>query len=372
MPFLLNKFVPISEDNISLTLKKMKANRLLLIITLLLSVQIQSQVTIGSGKPPESYSVLELDSKGGGIRLNQLNLSEKDAVKNKLQNGTNQNLTNGLTIFDTEANKIQYWDGDKWAQTLSVEANEQAEGLDGQFLMSNGTGKYPEWTTLNIPKVQTGDFYLHSSTVKTDLNGVDLPLTANYYEKYEEDLILNGTSKNWVEIKGLETKINIPDIPRKPDDPGDKIYTRLAIEMQTGAQMEIGPDEAQIEVTNLYDNKKKIMMLRDNAWISFTIGIFIGNDKDGYKLKQVRSTKLEGAARFSFGIFTVLGAVDNLPPGEQTIKVAVKRRAQANFVLTAPVGETLLTIGKPVPGADNYNSFMAQSFLRANLYVIYD
>ena len=34
--------------------------------------------------------------------------------------------------------------------------------------------------------------------------------------------------------------------------------------------------------------------------------------------------------------------------------------------------KTILTVGKPIPGAPNYNNFMAQSFLRADLYVIYD
>ncbi len=66
------------------------------------------------------------------------------------------------------------------------------------------------------------------------------------------------------------------------------------------------------------------MSIREDAWISFAIDIFIGNDQEGYKLKQVRSTRQEGASGVnSFSIFTIIGAVDNLPPGEQTIKVAV-------------------------------------------------
>lgn len=337
---------------------------------------VKSQITIGSDKPPESYSVLEMDSKEGGIRLNQIDRPAKESVTTKLNNSIDKAQTNGLTIFDTEVSKMQYWDAYKWAQVLSVEANEHAEGLEGQFLMSNGAGKYPEWTTLNIPRVQTGDFYLYSSTVKKDLVGVSLRRTDNNYEKYDEDLILNVTSTGWYEIKGLETKIHIPNIPKQPGDPSNKIYTRLAIEMQTGAQMEIGPDDAKVEVIDLNNSgKKKIMMLRDNAWISFTIGIFIGNSIDGYRLRQVRSTKLEGSARFSFGTFTVLGAIDNLPPGDHTLKVAVKRRAQADFVVRVPEEEadiTILTIGRPVVGATNYNDFMAQSFLRANLYVGYD
>lgn len=360
--------------NNTLTLKKeMKTNKLLLIIALFLSVHVQSQVTIGSGKSPESYSVLEMDSDEGGIRLNQIDKYAKVTVTAKLNTVINKNLTNGLTIFDTEANKIQYWDGDKWAQALSVEANEYAEGSNGQFLMSNGTGKYPEWTTLNIPKVQTGEFYLYSSNVMKDMNGADLSFRKNDFEQYTEDLKLNVDSKYWVELKDLETKVIIPDIPRRAEDPLNKIYTRLAIQIQTGAQMKIGPDLAAFEVQDKISLGKKVVTMRDNSWISFTIGVFIGNDKDGYKLKQVRSEKLEGSAAFGLGTFTLLGAVDNLPAGEQTIKVAVKRRGQADFINDkTPADLSLLTIGKPIPDATNYNKFMSQSFLRADLYVIYD
>lgn len=344
-----------------------------IVILLAVLTPLHAQVTIGSGKEPESYSVLEMDSDQGGIRLNQLNELAKENVTNKLKNSSNQNLTKGLTIFDTKVNKTQYWDGTQWVQPVSVEANEHVNGQDGQFLMSNGTEGYPEWTTLNIPKVQTGDFYLYSSTVKKDTIGVDLKYRGeNDFENYDEDLKLNIDSKEWYELKDLEAKIHIPDIPKKPGDDPDKVYTRLAVEVQTGAQMIAGPDLTKFTVYDDYTAKNKTIIDRDFAWISFTIGVFIGNDTDGYLLKQVRSTKLEGSAAFSFDIFTVIGAVDNLPTGDQTIKVAVKRRAQADFIHKLKENQRLLTVGKPVPSANNYNNFMAQSFLRANVYVIYD
>lgn len=350
----------------------MKTNKLLFIIPLFLSLHVQAQVTIGSEKSPEDYSVLELDSKGGGIRLNQLGKNDKEAVTDKLETALNKTLTHGLSMFSTEANKIQYWDGDTWAQVLSVKDNEDSEGRDGQFLMSNGTGKYPEWTTLNVPRVQNGDFYLYKAAVKKDMEGVDLPHLGNSSESYPEDLILNGNSKNWMEIKGLETTITIPDVPRSPDDPADKVYTRLAIEMQTGAQMIAGPNTSMFQVNDINTGQKTVT-LRDNSWISFAIGIFIGNATDGYKLKQVRSERLEGSAANPFSTFTLIGAVDNLPPGQHTLKVAVKRRLQASFMYSNPPDDsTILYVGKPAPESPNFSDFMAQSFLRADLYVIYN
>lgn len=335
-------------------------------------IPMQSQVTIGSNKEPESYSVLEMDSKEGGIRLNQIDKGAKQSVTDKLEKSSNKNLTNGLTIFDTEANKMQYWDGEKWTQVLSVKADQNPNGEDGQILMSNGNSEYPEWMTLNIPKVQTGDFYLYSSTVKKDMTGVDLPFINHNYENYDEDLKLNIDSKNWKEIKDLETRIHIPDVSRKPGDDPDKIYTRLAIEVQTGAQMLAGPSLAKFIIYDEDDKKNKTVTTRDFSWISFTIGVFIGDNTSGYKLKQVRSFRLEGAAANSFSTFTVIGAVDNLPPGDQTIKVAVKRRTNATFMDNLKEDQKILTVGKPASNGGNFNNFMAQSFLRANIYVIHD
>jgi len=335
-------------------------------------IPVQAQVTIGSVKKPEPFSILEMDSKEGGIRLNQLDVPDKQSVTTKLNATSNKNLTKGLTIFNTAENKMQYWDGNKWAQVVSVAENETTDGLDGQFLMSKGADTYPEWTTLNVPVVEKGEFYLYSAVVKKDMVGVDLVFKENNYEPYPEDLLLNGPmSKEWHEIKGLEAKINIPDIPRKPGDPPGKIYTRLAIEMQTGAQMLCGPDIINFTVRD-NTGSDKLVSHKDPSWISFGLGVFIGNDTEGYKLKQVRSYRLEGLAANSFATFTLIGAVDNLPAGEHNIKVAAKRRTHANFMEQLTASEIIMTVGKPAPGSGNYSNFMAQSFLRANIYVIYE
>ncbi len=68
-----------------------------------------------------------MDSKEGGIRLNQLDTSAKGSVETKLKNSKSKAATNGLTIFDTDENKIQYWDGSGWSQVVSVETDENAD-----------------------------------------------------------------------------------------------------------------------------------------------------------------------------------------------------------------------------------------------------
>lgn len=346
---------------------------ILLIISL---IPLSAQVTIGSGKQPEPFSILEMDSKEGGVRFNQLEKTDKDNLTRKLEESQNKNLTNGLSIFDMDANKHQYWDGDKWAQIISVENNQNVDGGEGQFLMSNGKNKYPEWTTIYIPTVVNGEFYMHSSTVKKDMKGVILPYTGEHnYENYEKGQVLNGTSKNWYELTDLETKIHIPETHPKPGDPTDKVYTRVAVEIQTGAQMIVGPNTvATFKVFDEQDKTNKIVKLKENSWISFGIGIFIGNSNEPYKLEHVRATRLEGSANNAFSIFTVIGAIDNLPAGDHILKVAVKRRSHAFFMDTYAEngqGEKInISIGRPIPGLTNFNNLMAQSFLRTDVYVV--
>lgn len=333
---------------------------------------LYAQVTIGSDKAPEPFSVLEMDSREGGLRMNQLDEVSKDKVTEKLLNSSDIELTKGLSIYDMETNRIQYWDGEKWVQAVALEAGDNANGMEGQFLRSTGKDGYPEWTDVVVPHVETGEFYIHSSTVHKDMKGADLPYTNYNMENYTEDLLLNVTSLNWVELEDLETKIYIPYIPPKPGDPADKVYTRLALELQTGAQMYLGPQSTRFKVTD-HTGAEKWVTVYDNPWISFALGIFIGTDATGYKLKQVRGNRLEAqSGTNAFSTFTVIGAVDNLAPGEYTIKVAVKRRQQAQFMEKEVNQNTILTIGKPIPNAPNYNNFMAQSFLRTDVYVVYD
>ncbi|GEM_PF-2511112 len=344
----------------------------LTVIMTICYMPLYAQVTIGSDKAPEPFSVLEMDSKEGGIRMNQLDEASKEKVTEKLQNSSDAELTKGLSIYDMKTNRIQYWDGEKWVQAVALEAGDNANGMEGQFLRSNGKNGYPEWTDVVVPHVVIGEFYLHSSTVHKDMIGADLQYTADNMETYTEDMLLNMTSMGWVELEDLETKIYIPEISSKPGDPADKVYTRLALEMQTGAQMFQGPQSTNFKVTDSTGAEKWVTVY-ENPWISFAIGIFIGTDATGYMLKQVRANRVEAQSGINaFSTFTVIGAVDNLAPGEYTIKVAVKRRQQASFMEKAVSKNTILTIGKPIQGAPNYNNFMAQSFLRTDVYVVYD
>jgi len=82
---------------------------------LLLSVcsNLNAQVTVGSNKAPEAFSLLELISDGhSGLRLPQLT----EAQRNAMTDGTFKAspLSKGLQIFNLDNGCMEYWNGSDW------------------------------------------------------------------------------------------------------------------------------------------------------------------------------------------------------------------------------------------------------------------
>ena len=105
---------------------------LLLVLTVL---PLRAQVSIGSGTTggavePKDFSVLELISNTGGLRLPHLTTTERNALSttatfkaeahraNSL-NATTPGLGLGLTIYNTNTNSLEYWDGNQWVSGTS-------------------------------------------------------------------------------------------------------------------------------------------------------------------------------------------------------------------------------------------------------------
>ncbi|GHT62114.1 hypothetical protein AGMMS50239_14560 [Bacteroidia bacterium] len=81
-----------------------------------------SQVTIGANKMPESFSVLELTDIGKGLRLPRLTAFQRDSLTNSAGFTTNP-LANGLTIYNTTSNCLEYWNSSKWTSLCKGQAN---------------------------------------------------------------------------------------------------------------------------------------------------------------------------------------------------------------------------------------------------------
>ena len=88
-------------------------------ILFLAPTSASGQVTIGSSVPPNSFSVLELVSNQGGLRLPQLTTAERNALT-----GLDSPEANGLAIFNIETNCLEFWNGSQWVNTCGSAGND--------------------------------------------------------------------------------------------------------------------------------------------------------------------------------------------------------------------------------------------------------
>ena len=349
-----------------------KYTAILLTSLFLLSLYSRGQVTIGSGNPPEKFSALQLDTGKGGLRLNQLTKEQKDALT-ALIVPSKKEQAKGLTIYDLETKTVQYWDGEKWAQVVgTINAGEE-----GQFLKANSTD-LPEWITLKIPEVKEGDYYLTSSIAVKDDQGVVLGYKPDDTDTYSLD---DPLTAEWVVLDGLTTTIKIPEVINPI--PG-KDLTRVAVMLQAGGQIasgersqtyrDIGTRPSGSSVTQYTAVIKNIL----KPAVTFAIGIFVGDDTNGYKLKIVRPTIIEASGGgMTFSLYTVMGTISDLPTGLQTLKIAVRRRESINMQDGYPWGSSVFpeagkrfSFGRGIPEATNVNPFMTQSSLKIEVYAL--
>lgn len=74
-------------------------------------VPAKAQVVIGADKSPESFSILEIESTKGGVRLPRIPETDKVAMAASL---TGNDKSKGIVIYNSTNNVIEFWDGDEW------------------------------------------------------------------------------------------------------------------------------------------------------------------------------------------------------------------------------------------------------------------
>ena len=132
----------------------------------LITSPIYSQVTIGTEKAPEKFSVLELISnQTRGLRLPQLTTQQRDDLTTETFKANEQ--ANGLTIFNISTKCVNVWNGAVWIewcgqQLPPPETNWKDIPYVGAFWKSNQVGERciysghtGEWTAtvLYTPRV---------------------------------------------------------------------------------------------------------------------------------------------------------------------------------------------------------------------------
>lgn len=339
-----------------------------LILMALIVSQANAQITIGSRKTPEPFSILELDTSNKGLRFNQLNQIQRDILTQQLLSG--QESTKGLSIYNIETKKIQYWEGSKWVNIIGLDNIFSSDS----YLQSKGNNKDPEWTTIKFPIVKKGEYYLYSASIKDDNVGCILSDITYNYMTYQEKAAFSGNV--WTIIDGLTTVIDLPEVSNAPPDrPANKISIVFETSVQIGTGL--------IEDKSVYSTREGYQELPTykKPYISFAIGFFIGNTGDSnedYKLYLVRSDKIDAVGNdTSVKTYNIEGTLENLPPGSQTLKVAIMRRTQDDYMSTTYKDDTpdnilkrSLAVGTTIPGTSRFNDFMVKSFLRVETFVL--
>jgi len=124
---------------------------------------LNAQVTIGAQKAPQKFSVLELISKSRlGMRLPQLNTDQRTALELSVEfQNEITGLARGLTIFNTDNNCVETWNGSEWISLC-------AKGTIGSLDCASVTG-------INVTEGTAAD--KSASLPYSGLTGGNIPLT---------------------------------------------------------------------------------------------------------------------------------------------------------------------------------------------------
>lgn len=193
-------------------------------------------------------------------------------------------------------------------------------GEPGQYLVgqSDGTAK---WTTLNIPKVKKGNYYLYSTFLQDDQKGVIIPEGS----APEGTTVQKGESINdWYIMEGLTMDIEVPEII--PSTEETKALNTISASFQTES-------------------------MSTEAGGVIAIGLFI----DG-ELELAGSTMIIGGG-YANPTQTIYlrSMIEDISGGTHKIQVGAKRLHSTE---TAPIA-----VGVNIPEATSISPFMMQSAL---------
>ena len=98
---------------------------------------LKAQVMIGKDSIPHTFSLLELSTKSinGGLRLPQLTSHQRDSIKDAWMSTPDAPKAEGLVIFNTDINCLEFWNGKKWV-SLCSDAEPQASIVTGTGTLS--------------------------------------------------------------------------------------------------------------------------------------------------------------------------------------------------------------------------------------------
>ena len=131
--------------------------KLILSVFLLIPAGVSAQVTIGSGKIPETYSVLELISNSTmGMRLPQMTTAERNAMQATFGAGATAEAK-GLVIYNTTNDCVEYWNDTRWISLCEGNSQMTISPQPCQAVAADGTGCDEEFS-ITDPDCENGPF----------------------------------------------------------------------------------------------------------------------------------------------------------------------------------------------------------------------
>ncbi|MFH6949371.1 FISUMP domain-containing protein [Flavobacterium sp. FlaQc-51] len=115
-------------------MKKKLFCKWLALLAILLSLNMQAQMTVGGKKAPEPFSVLELLNKGG-LRLPQMTTAERNAFAVK-----GNDKGEGLTIYNKTTGCVEYWNKARWVSLCDGTSQTTISPAPCTNVAADGTG----------------------------------------------------------------------------------------------------------------------------------------------------------------------------------------------------------------------------------------
>lgn len=98
---------------------------IILLGTMFFISPLKAQVAIGENKDPEAFSLLELISETGGLRLPQLTTGERNNLKlealDPIANKEEWDAAKGLVIFNTDTRCLEFWNSTQWVSLCDLD-----------------------------------------------------------------------------------------------------------------------------------------------------------------------------------------------------------------------------------------------------------
>ncbi|NDV97583.1 hypothetical protein D0T84_22250, partial [Dysgonomonas sp. 521] len=118
---------------------------------LLFGSGLRAQVTVGEGKSPENYSILEVvsgSSNTGGLRLPHLSTAQRNALKDGAigsaftsdPNRATPFLYEGLTIYNTDTRCVEYYNAQRWISMCDGTSQMEISPKPCTDVEADGTG----------------------------------------------------------------------------------------------------------------------------------------------------------------------------------------------------------------------------------------